>query len=82
MSQYVAIRADQRRHDSGESVIPITVRQLEALVRLSEALAKLNLKQEATAEHVREAIRLFRVSTLNAASAGIGDAAMRCVPGP
>jgi DNA replication licensing factor MCM5 len=51
----------------GESqVVPITIRQLEALVRLSESLAKMRLTAEATVADVEEAIRLFKVSTLAA----------------
>merc|ERR1712098_805390 len=49
--------------------IPITVRQLEAIVRISESLAKMELKPFATA-HVDEAIRIFQVSTLSAAQSG------------
>jgi DNA replication licensing factor MCM5 len=59
------------RHAVHGSAIPITVRQLEALVRLSEALARMELKTTATMEHVQEAIRLFKVSTFDAASAGL-----------
>jgi DNA replication licensing factor MCM5 len=67
---YVGVRDDVRKSDSKESAIPVTVRQLEALVRISESLAKMKLQNEATAEHVREAIRLFSVSTMNAAKDG------------
>jgi DNA replication licensing factor MCM5 len=56
---------------TGTSAIPITVRQLEAIVRISEALAKMTLSPVATEEHVNEAIRLFKVSTLEAATSGI-----------
>jgi DNA replication licensing factor MCM5 len=52
------------------SAIPITVRQLEAIVRISESLAKMQLRPFATDVHVDEAIRLFRVSTQQAASTG------------
>ncbi len=38
--------------------IPITARQLEALVRLTEAYARMSLKEEATEEEAAEAIRL------------------------
>jgi DNA replication licensing factor MCM5 len=55
-------------HGGGNATIPLTTRQLEAVVRLAEALAKMELSQEATTEHVAEAIRLFKVSTLNAAN--------------
>lgn len=53
-----------------ERTIPITVRQLEAIIRLSEALAKIEFKDEVSVSHVDEAIRLFNVSTLNAVSQG------------
>jgi DNA replication licensing factor MCM5 len=69
-NHYVGIREEHRRlkHEAaGGSTVPITVRQLEAIVRISESLAKMTLKSEATPEHVQEAIRLFKVSTLSAA---------------
>jgi len=66
-------RDRERAGGSHDSVVPITVRQLEALVRLSEGLAKVTLSEEATEEHVEEALRLFRVSTLNAANSGLGE---------
>ena len=55
--------------DDTQSVIPITVRQLEALVRLSESLAKIRLDSEVRIEDVNEALRLFRVSTMAANNA-------------
>lgn len=48
-------------------------RQLEALVRISESLAKMRLAPFATEADVDEALRLFHVSTL--ASAGSGNLA-------
>ena len=54
-----------------QGVIPVTVRQLEAMVRITEAVAKSTLSPEATEEHVAEAMRLFRVSTVNAAASGL-----------
>ena len=52
------------------SSIPITVRQLEAIVRITESLAKLTLSPVATEEHVDEAIRLFLCSTMDAVNQG------------
>ncbi|KAL7718307.1 DNA replication licensing factor MCM5 [Entamoeba marina] len=52
--------------DDGDSV-PITVRQLEAIIRISEALAKMTMSDIADENHVDEAIRLFNISTLNSA---------------
>ena len=50
--------------------IPITVRQLEALIRIAESLAKMRLAAFTSVEDVDEAIRLFHVSTLTAAESG------------
>ncbi|PKI64683.1 hypothetical protein CRG98_014899 [Punica granatum] len=75
-NSYVTIRQDMRQqaNDTGEAAaIPITVRQLEAIVRLSEALAKMKLSHIATEENVQEAIRLFTVSTMDAARSGINQ---------
>ncbi|OBT76919.1 minichromosome maintenance protein 5 [Pseudogymnoascus sp. 05NY08] len=52
------------------SSIPITVRQLEAIIRISEGLAKMTLSPIATTEHVSEAIRLFLASTMDAVNQG------------
>lgn len=64
ISNYVKIRDDVRQR--GEDVIPITVRQLEALVRISESLAKMRLDDEVRSEDIAESMRLFRVSTMAA----------------
>lgn len=45
-------------------------RQLEAIVRISESLAKMSLSPFALESHVDEALRLFQVSTLDAALSG------------
>ncbi|XP_054707129.1 zygotic DNA replication licensing factor mcm6-like [Uloborus diversus] len=42
----------------------ITVRQLESLVRLSEAMAKMYCKEEVLARHVKEAFRLLNKSII------------------
>ena len=78
-SSYVKIRDDVRKqaiasrtsngNDDNQAAIPITVRQLEALVRLSESLAKMRLESEVQPQDVTEALRLFRVSTMTANSA-------------
>jgi len=49
--------------------IPVTVRQLEAIIRLSESIAKMHLANFVVESHVNEAHRLFQISTLSAASA-------------
>lgn len=60
---------NQENHEK-RSVIPITVRQLEATIRTSEALAKMQLRAFATEAHIEEALRLFKESTLKAAKGG------------
>ena len=68
-STYVKIRDDVRQKSGGHaSAIPITVRQLEALVRVSESLAKMRLDDQVRNEDVTEAMRLFKVSTMAANS--------------
>ena len=44
-------------------------------MRVSEALARMSLQPMATAVHVQEALRLFHVSTLDAAKSGVAEAA-------
>ncbi|KJH42056.1 MCM2/3/5 family protein [Dictyocaulus viviparus] len=61
------IKLGKKAHKSS---ISITVRQLEAVVRISESLAKLELQPFALDKHVDEALRLFRVSTVEAAATG------------
>ncbi|KAJ6819763.1 DNA replication licensing factor MCM5 [Iris pallida] len=75
-NKYVEIRQKMRQqaHETGRSAaVPITVRQLEAIIRLSESLARMRLTLVATQEHVEEAFRLFNVSTLDAARSGITE---------
>lgn len=47
-----------------------TSRQLEAVIRIAESLAKMKLQAVAGEEEVDEALRLFQVSTLDAALSG------------
>ncbi|XP_048473535.1 DNA replication licensing factor mcm5-A-like [Rhincodon typus] len=72
-NQYILMRSGAREHEresDRSSSIPITVRQLEAIVRISESLAKMKLQPFATERDVEEALRLFQVSTLDAALSG------------
>nr|CDJ93428.1 DNA-dependent ATPase MCM domain containing protein [Haemonchus contortus] len=75
-SNYVRMRNPPMEADhnavskKAKSSISITVRQLEAVIRMSESLAKMELQPFAVDKHVDEALRLFRVSTLEAAATG------------
>ncbi|EGV64632.1 minichromosome maintenance protein 5 [Yamadazyma tenuis] len=75
-SHFVAIRKKLQLNEADlneRSSIPITVRQLEAIIRISESLAKLTLSPVASEEHVEEAIRLFTASTMNAVNQGMSN---------
>lgn len=50
------------------------MRQLEAIIRITESLAKLTLSNVADENHVDEAIRLFLASTMDAVAQGEGAA--------
>ena len=51
--------------------------QLEAIIRISESLAKMTLSTVVQHHHVEEAIRLFKFSTMDAVSAGSADGLSR-----
>ncbi len=75
-SHFVSIRRQVHATElsnNQRSSIPITVRQLEAIVRITESLAKLTLSPVATEAHVDEAIRLFLASTMDAVRQGEGQ---------
>ncbi|KAG0042209.1 minichromosome maintenance protein 5 [Gryganskiella cystojenkinii] len=79
-SHFVSIRSAVGHMQDLEGVrtsIPITIRQLEAIIRISESLAKMTLSPRATEEHVDEAIRLFKFSTMDAVNAGTMDGQTR-----
>jgi len=72
-SQYVLMRSGTVQHEreTGKRMsIPITVRQLEAVVRISESIAKMRMNPFADDADVNEALRLFNVSTMSAATTG------------
>ncbi|KAK8187325.1 putative DNA replication licensing factor Mcm5 [Phyllosticta capitalensis] len=75
-SHFVSIRRQVHAAEmtaNARSSIPITVRQLEAIVRITESLAKMTLSPIATEAHVDEAIRLFLGSTMDAVTQGEGQ---------
>merc|ERR1719222_876221 len=73
-NHYVSIRAKmkQEKETGKDSGIPITVRQLEAIIRISESLAKMEMCDDVNIGHVEEALRLFTVSTLDSANVDRG----------
>lgn len=49
---------------TGKSTWRITVRQLESMIRLAEAMARMEISEEVTTKHVQEAFRLLNKSII------------------
>jgi replicative DNA helicase Mcm len=74
-SYYITIR---KRKEGDKGPIPITPRQLEAIIRLSEARARMRLSKKVTEDDARRAIEIVeyslkRVATEPGAGGGILD---------
>ena len=65
VAKYKELRADDAQGGIGRNSYRITVRQLESMIRLSEAIAKANCVEEITGEFVREAFGLLRQSIIS-----------------
>ena len=61
---YVRLRNQSVSFDSGIKPIPITARQLEGIIRLSEAHAKLHLRNEVKRADAKKAIDILKVSLM------------------
>ncbi len=59
---YIRLRNQPGRADSEVKPIPVTARQLEGIIRMSEAHAKLRLSKEVTRDDAKVAIELLKVS--------------------
>jgi DNA replication licensing factor MCM6 len=65
VAKYKELRADDAQGGVGKNSYRITVRQLESMIRLSEAIAKVNCTEEITPEMVVEAYTLLRQSIIS-----------------
>ncbi|KAK4229921.1 putative DNA replication licensing factor mcm6 [Podospora fimiseda] len=65
VARYKDLRADDAQGGIGKNSYRITVRQLESMIRLSEAIAKANCVEEITPEFVQEAYNLLRQSIIS-----------------
>ncbi|CAJ2512244.1 Uu.00g052590.m01.CDS01 [Anthostomella pinea] len=63
--KYKELRADDAQGGVGKNSYRITVRQLESLIRLSEAIAKANCVDEIAPDFVDEAFNLLRQSIIS-----------------
>uniref|UniRef100_A0A7S3CJV1 DNA replication licensing factor MCM5 n=1 Tax=Strombidium rassoulzadegani TaxID=1082188 RepID=A0A7S3CJV1_9SPIT len=81
-NMYVTDRAQskEQRISKKSNGIPITVRQLEAIIRISEAIAKIHLDPVVQVKYVDEAHRIFKISTLNAAASGMSSSSTKDTP--
>ena len=73
LCSFLQVRQVADGNSSEMPAVPITVRQLEAIVRISESLARMQLLVQATEAHVRFAIDLFKTSTMDAVRSGVID---------
>ena len=64
---YVSMRNKNQREDVGMRSIPITARQLDALVRLAEASAKVRLSEVVTREDAKRSIALLEYCLMQVA---------------
>jgi DNA replication licensing factor MCM6 len=65
VKRYKELRSDDAQGGVGKNSYRITVRQLESLIRLSEAIAKANCVEDITADFVDEAFMLLRQSIIS-----------------
>lgn len=61
------------RQLKNDDSIPVTIRQLESLVRLTQARARVDLSQLATIEHAHDVLSIFRQSMIDVFSTDAGD---------
>ncbi len=65
VQRYKDLRADDAQGGIGKNSYRITVRQLESMIRLSEAIAKANCVEDITPDFVNEAFNLLRQSIIS-----------------
>lgn len=65
VEKYKELRNDDAQGGNGRNSYRITVRQLESMIRLSEAIAKANCVEEITSKFVIEAFNLLRQSIIS-----------------
>ncbi|KAK6544528.1 MCM DNA helicase complex subunit mcm6 [Orbilia ellipsospora] len=65
VKRYKELRADDAQGGIGKNSYRITVRQLESMIRLSEAIAKANCVEEISEAFVKEAFNLLRQSIIH-----------------
>lgn len=67
---------DLRKTSHGLDAIPVTTRQLEALIRLTQARARIELADLATHQHALDALAIFRYTMVDVLSSDDGTLQM------
>lgn len=65
--------AELRLTRKGVDSVPVTTRQLEALIRLTQARARLELCNVATVDHARDVLAIFRYTMVDVLSTDCGS---------
>lgn len=68
VEEMVNAYVEMRRMGTSRNIITATPRQLESIIRISEALAKMRLSDRVEKSDVQEAVRLIKVATQQAAT--------------
>lgn len=68
---------EMRTTRSGIDSVPVTTRQLEALIRMTQARARLELATEATVEHARDVLAILRFTMIDVLSTERGTLKMK-----
>ncbi|KAA3484192.1 DNA replication licensing factor MCM2-like [Gossypium australe] len=74
MAKLTKVYADLRKESSRGQGVPIAVRHIESMIRMSEAHARMHLRQHVTEEDVDMAIRVFLESSISTQKFGVQKA--------
>lgn len=69
--------AEMRTTSRGIDSVPVTTRQLEALIRMTQARARIELANEATVEHARDVLAILRYTMIDVLSTDHGTLEMK-----
>lgn len=72
MAELKSFYLELRKTSSGLDSIPVTTRQLEALIRLTQARARVELADEASLQHAVDALAIFRYTMVDVLSSDDG----------